>query len=207
MILPRRKLQENNHHRNGDTVELELRGGKRAIIDADMYEPLRKYQEEKRIGKWFMGKGSKTDYSYAQQNMPTKQKSTPLHQVIMIIAGILKPGPGKYEIDHIDGNGLNNTRNNLRWTTHSENLLNLHHQRRKDCSSQYIGVYYIKRLNKWGANITVKGKRETIGFFDTEIQAAKAYDNRKIELTQETYGLNIPNTKTFEQLTPREILQ
>ncbi|MGL5936547.1 MAG: HNH endonuclease [Cetobacterium sp.] len=77
-------------------------------------------------------------------------------------------------VDHIDGNKLNNTRENLRIVTHTQNSMN-----RKSAggsSSQYIGVYLSKSNNKWAAQINIKGKKTHLGSFTCEIEAAKARD-------------------------------
>ena len=101
---------------------------------------------------------------------------------VMMHREIMKPEEGKV-VDHGDGEGLNNTRDNLRIVTAAENSYN----KRKchnECSSKYKGVSLRKRDNKWIAIITFKGISINLGFFDDEIDAAKAYD----EAAKELYG-------------------
>lgn len=76
-------------------------------------------------------------------------------------------------IDHIDGNGMNNSIQNLRCSSYSQNSCN-----RRDVvgSIKYRGVYYIKRLDKYGATIKFEGKRNWLGCFKTPQQAAMEYD-------------------------------
>jgi len=98
----------------------------------------------------------------------------------------------KYEgnnyVDHIDGNTLNNQKNNLRILSPEGNSQNKCSQ--KNSTSQYIGVSYVKTNKKWLAQL--KGR---IGYFPTELEAAQARDKRAHELntTQNTfYKLNFP---------------
>jgi len=74
--------------------------------------------------------------------------------------------------DHIDGNTLNNQRSNLRVCTSAEN--NRNRRSRIGCSSVYKGVSI--RYGKWEARIRSDGKRIHLGVFNTEIEAAMAYD-------------------------------
>jgi hypothetical protein len=79
------------------------------------------------------------------------------------------------EIDHIDHDGLNCQRHNLRIATRSQNQMN----RRKinGCSSQFKGVYWHKRDRKWISQIKLDGIKQYIGRFDSELDAATAYDS------------------------------
>ena len=78
-------------------------------------------------------------------------------------------------VDHINGDGLDNRKVNLRAATALENSWNMKKFRRK-CWSRYKGVTWNKRQNKWVTQIQAKGKVEFLGYFDNEIKAAKAYD-------------------------------
>lgn len=91
-----------------------------------------------------------------------------MHRVIM-------KAPRDRVVDHIDRNGLNNCRYNLRNATRAENALN---NRRgfNSPTSKYKGVFYDKRRGKFRATIWVDGKKKHLGYFDNEIDAAKAYD-------------------------------
>ena len=78
------------------------------------------------------------------------------------------------KVDHINGDGLDNRRSNLRVVTHAENLTN-----RGSCantSSKFKGVSWFKRDNKWRSQIQVDGKGVHLGYFESEVDAAKAYN-------------------------------
>ena len=76
-------------------------------------------------------------------------------------------------VDHIDGNGLNNRRSNLRVVTQAENVANrTRHDRRN--KSGVRGVDFDRRRNRWRAQATVAGKNTMIGRFATLQQAANA---------------------------------
>jgi hypothetical protein len=92
-------------------------------------------------------------------------------------------------VDHIDGNELNNRRSNLRVCTVSQNHQN---RRRTWGRSRYKGVCFLKKRNKWKAEIMVNRKHIHIGCFDEEEEAAKAYDKKAAELFGEFAYFNLP---------------
>ena len=93
--------------------------------------------------------------------------------------------------DHKDGDGLNNTRKNLRKATHSQNGAN---RLRISGTSKYRGVHKETGRKNWRAALTHDGKTIRIGTFDSEIDAAHAYDRKAIELHKEFARLNFPET-------------
>jgi hypothetical protein len=84
-----------------------------------------------------------------------------------VIAGTPK---GK-DTDHLNGDGLDNRRENLRAVTHRENLQNLHIKK----SSKYPGVYWNKQVKKWRVRIVVAGKRPHLGYYEDEETAGIIY--------------------------------
>lgn len=81
--------------------------------------------------------------------------------------------PEGLEVDHRDGDGLNNRRANLREATRSQNQ---HNRRiRTDISSGFKGVYWNKRGQKWRAFIRINGKEKHLGYFTTPEEAHAAY--------------------------------
>lgn len=83
------------------------------------------------------------------------------------------------EVDHVDGNRLNNQRSNLRLCTPSQNRCNT---LRKVGVSEYKGVSFDKVNQKWRAKIKVQGKHYSIGRYTTELEARDAYIAKAKEL-------------------------
>lgn len=94
-------------------------------------------------------------------------------------------------IDHIDRNGLNNQRDNLRKATRSQNQGNRGKQ--KNTKNNFKGVKQCS-INRWTAYIMVENKRYYLGCFKSEIEAAQAYDNKAIELRGEFAYPNLIQT-------------
>lgn len=82
--------------------------------------------------------------------------------------------PSEIEIDHWDQNGLNNSLENLRFSTSKQN--NYNRGLFKNNLSRYIGVSWYSRYEKWRARIRVGGRLLTLGYFTDRIQAVLAYD-------------------------------
>ncbi len=100
----------------------------------------------------------------------------------------MKPGRG-YCVDHINGDGLDNRKDNLRIVTIAEN--NYNKRKSKNVrSSQYKGVSIDKRTNRWRAIIYYKYRKINLGMFGDEIDAARAYDEAANELFGEFAKLN-----------------
>lgn len=92
-------------------------------------------------------------------------------------------------VDHIDGDGLNNQRSNLRIVTTQQNGFN----RRNNINSfsKYKGVNYHKKQKTFRANIKINGKPIFIGNYKSEIDAARAYNEKAKELFGEFANINI----------------
>lgn len=82
-------------------------------------------------------------------------------------------GRSKLDTDHVDGDGLNNQRANLRRVTRSENNLN-NHNIRSDNKSGCRGVYYEMHHRCWKAEMKVKGKKYHLGSFLSQQEACAA---------------------------------
>lgn len=82
-------------------------------------------------------------------------------------------------VDHINHDILDNRKSNLRICTKQQNLWNL---KPKGGTSKFKGVSWRKQEQKWKASICKNGKREAIGLFDEEIDAAIAHDRKAEEL-------------------------
>ena len=83
--------------------------------------------------------------------------------------------PPGYEVDHIDGNGLNNQKSNLRNCTHKENMWNQHGIRPTNTSG-HVGVSWHKQVGKWRAQVQISGKFHHLGLFSTKEEAIKALE-------------------------------
>lgn len=95
------------------------------------------------------------------------------------------------QVDHIDGNGLNNQRSNLRIATHLQNQRNRQHMN-KNNSSGYRGVTWCKGAGRWMAQLSLNYKHVHLGLFDSPIDAAIAYDHAVIEHFGEFASTNFP---------------
>ncbi len=95
-------------------------------------------------------------------------------------------------IDHINHNGLDNRKANLRAVSMTQNNWNRRKQR-GEFTSRYKGVHFDKESGKWGSSIKCKGKQIIIDWFDDEVSAAKAYDKKAKELFGEYAYLNFPD--------------
>lgn len=149
---------------------------KYTLVDDGDFELLNKWRWlGDRIGNTYYVK--RRDYT----NGPPG-KMTYMHRVI------LNPKKGMH-VDHKDRNGLNNRRNNLRECTRSQNMVNQKPQ--KNGSSKYLGVGWDKARGKWKAQVCKDYKHTMIGRFDTEREAALAYDKKAKELHGEFARINI----------------
>ncbi len=138
---------------------ISLTQGKFAIVDDADYDCLikRKWCAIKWGNHWCAVRG---EYKNG------KHKTIYMHREILL-------APPGLEIDHRDHNGLNNQRSNLRICTRSENGRNRNSQRH---SSKYKGVHWFKASDNWEAQIKLNYKSVFLGRFDSEEEAARAYD-------------------------------
>jgi hypothetical protein len=98
----------------------------------------------------------------------------------------------KLFVDHINGDGLDNRRANLRFATASQNGCN---KPGLNKSSKYKGVSSTGRKNSWQATININNKHIHLGVFDNEVEAAKVYDEAAKKYHGEFAYLNFPKKK------------
>ena len=148
------------------TRTIHLTQGKISLVSDDDFDTVmaHKWHAVNFHGHW---------YAMTNVRADGRQKGLLMHRVL------LNPPPS-YDIDHINGDGLDNQRDNLRLATRSQNLANS--CRHNDSSSPWKGVYWDKGAGKWRAHIRINGKKKCIGNFTTAEDAAKAYDAEAIRL-------------------------
>jgi hypothetical protein len=134
--------------------KIKLTQNKFAIVDDDDYKELNQYN-------WCAYKGRYTHYVVRGSNK--LGKNIPIHRQIM------NP-PDNMQVDHINGNGLDNRKENLRICKISQNIFN--GKLRKNNTSGFKGVTYDKKNKKWYSQITVNRKHKFLGRF-TDINDAK----------------------------------
>ncbi len=143
---------------------IPLTQGKYALVDDEDYERLMA------MGKWFAIKHHSGSF-YAGRRSSDKSSQT-IKYMHRFILGL---NDANVLVDHIDGNGLNNVRKNIRACTSGENTKN--QKLRKNNSSGFKGVYWDKPAGKWRVQIKGKwNKRIHLGYFYCRIEAARAYN-------------------------------
>lgn len=130
--------------------EIKLKHGEIVLVDDQDFEELNKY-------KWCLNSGG-----YASRRIDT-HTSILMHRQVMNT-------PKGLETDHINGNKLDNRRENLRNVTHSQNQL--HSRLPKTNTSGHKGIVWDKKNNKWQAQIKVNQKNHHLGRF-IELEEAK----------------------------------
>ena len=109
---------------------------------------------------------------------------------VILMHQLICPSPSKqYTPHHIDGDGLNNQRSNLSLATRAQQE-GAKDKCFKTCSSQFKGVSWIKSRKCWRAYIRAKGIQLNLGYFDSEINAALAYNNAATKYFGEFAKLN-----------------
>ncbi|QEL19356.1 HNH endonuclease [Limnoglobus roseus] len=159
-------------------MQIELQSGFKATVDEEDWETLglAKYT-------WQAKKHNSGRYYVVANYRPPgarQQIGVKMHRLI------LNASPGS-EVDHIDGNGLNNSRHNLRLATQAMNQQNTS---ARGGSSQYKGVSWSAAKGKWVVAFRCNGKAHFVGYFADEIVAAKAYNAAILPLAGEFARLN-----------------
>lgn len=160
--------------------ELPLSQGRVALVDDEDFEWLNQW-------KWSLnptGKG----YAYRGIYLGMVDGKTKLGHVAM--HRLIMNAPNGLTVDHIDGNGLNNQRHNLRIATYAQNSVNS--PKRADSGNPYKGVFRVPNSPRWRVVIGGRGNITRSKPFDTPEEAAREYDR----LARERYGdfayLNFP---------------
>jgi hypothetical protein len=160
--------------------EIKLTQGLVALVDDEDFDYLNQW-------KWYAYKNGNVYYTKRNLTINGITTQITMHSdIIKILDGMM--------VDHIDHNGLNNQKHNLRLCTHAQNQHN--RLRNKVNKTGFKGVYYY--TNKRNGNVLIKafikinGNKNHIGYFNTTIDAARAYDKKAIELFGEFACTNFP---------------
>jgi len=151
-----------------------------AIVDADIAERVSAVQ-------WAAARTNKTTYAVTYSKRIGKSQRR-MHRMVMNCR------PGQI-VDHINGNGLDNRRSNLRVGNDHQNCQNQFIHERIEKTSRYKGVHLHSGSNRWIARIKNCGNAVHLGTFEREIEAALAYDQAALALfgeyarTNEMMGL------------------
>ena len=150
--------------------EIPLTKGKVALVDDGDFEYLSQW-------KWAANKNRNTFYAYRYGFDKIKNKKTGIimHREILGF-------PENLEVDHINNNGLDNRKENLRTCSRLQNSQNT--IKRDNCKSIFKGVEYHKKTNKFRATVCSRGNKHRSKWFKTELEAASAYD----ELAKKFFG-------------------
>ena len=157
---------------------IRLTQGKFAIVDPDDYPRLSKH-------KWRICRTKGKNVLYAERSirLPNGKYSRLLmHRQIIHV-------PEGYVIDHINGNGLDNRKANLRPATVAQNAWN---SKKRNPRSGYKGVCFDKDKGLWRAAIVCNRKRIHLGYFKDKTTAAKAYDKAAKKYHGQFASLNFP---------------
>jgi len=152
--------------------EIQLTQGKVALVDDEDYDWLNQW-------KWFAHKEGNNWYVRRKY----KGKMLRMHRVIL---GLTQEND--IEVDHINRIGSDNRRDNLRICNHSQNMKN--YSKKKETSSQYKGVTWVKNRKKWQVSIKANGKNIWLGYFLFEELAALAYDFAALKYHREFAHFN-----------------
>lgn len=154
-----------------------LTKGQFTLVDNADYEWLNQY-------KWFSNISNRCIYAarWIRLLKRGKQKVIKMHRFILGVTD------SKLQVDHIDHNGLNNQRSNLRIVTASQNGSN--RRPKINGRSKYIGVCWDKKQNKWYAQLKKDSKVFNLGRYSNEIEAALAYNEAAKKYHGEFSNLN-----------------
>lgn len=154
--------------------EIKLTQGKTALVDDADYDFVNQW-------KWCAHRNQQRWYAERGEYSTGKCVMIKMHRLLMNT-------PIGIVVDHIDGNGLNCQRSNMRNCTNKQNLAN--RASSKNSSSKYLGVFYHSHRKRWAAALRKDKKKIYLGYFINENDAALAYNKAAIIHHGEFANLN-----------------
>jgi len=139
--------------------KIPLTKGKFAMVDDEDFARVSAF-------KWYARKYG--DTFYASRTVYHPQQTVLLHRFVL-------GAPARKQVDHIDGDGLNCQKQNMRLCAQADNL-RAFKRKIKGASSKFRGVFWHKLMGQWRSTLCVRGKIRNLGFFNNEHDAARAYD-------------------------------
>jgi hypothetical protein len=162
---------------SNNTLEIKLTLGLSAFIDADDFAWLSAF-------KWRASHSGRSKfYAVRSARIEGVERNLYMHRVIA-------DAPAGYDVDHVNGNSLDNRRCNLRVCTHAQNLRNA---RWRGGTSQFKGVCWHPGAKAWEAYIRLDRRKLYLGCFASEVDAARAHDAVALKHFGEFARLNFPN--------------
>jgi len=151
-----------------ETKTIELSKGYKTIVDAEDYAKLSGY-------KWHASPQGRYIYAASTTKIDGKRKNVRMHRVIMGVTD------RKIYVDHINHDTLDNRKCNLRPCTPQQNVMNGSIKPKRNGTIKYKGIFEQKKNKRWVATIMVESKVIWLGAFDTQKEAALAYDIAALE--------------------------
>ena len=158
---------------------IPLTQGRFAIVDPADFQRLSRY-------KWRLCRTKGKNVLYAERSVRLPGGG---HSRILMHRQLIDVPEG-YVIDHINGNGLDNRRANLRLATVAQNAWN---SKKRNSRSGYKGVWFAADKRLWRASIVFHGRRMHLGYFKYKIAAARAYDAAAIKYYKDFARPNFPD--------------
>jgi hypothetical protein len=152
-------------------TQLDIAGGRVVLLSPEDIDRVAAHH-------WHGVPARNTVYARYQDS---SKKVTLMHRLI------LDAGPGQI-VDHINGDGLDNRRENLRLVTAAQN----NHNRRPQGALPFKGVYKAKGRTRYRASMTIGDRRLNLGSYSTAEEAARAYDAAAVSAFGEFAWLNFP---------------
>ncbi len=158
--------------------EIPLTKDRVALVDDEDYDRVTRH-------KWQLTPSNRTDYAGRRVNYGNGRVMERLHRVVL-------EAPEGVEVDHINNDGLDCRRENLRLATRGQQNQNQRSRR----AGGLKGVWRVKGkpnlTRPWRAELKCAGRRFRLGSFATEDEAARAYDRKAVELFGPFARLNYP---------------